>query len=151
MLGNGVTFATSPMGADHTAGNVVGEYLVGALDPLKPEGQVEASRNLQIGLAAVDSTGMCFMAAAALADGEGAEAFLKALNAKLGTQLSPADFGGLGIRVLKAEREFNRKAGLTEKDDRLPRFYYEEPLPPHNKVFSIGDGEMDSTFGVLDI
>ncbi|MFP3928241.1 MAG: aldehyde ferredoxin oxidoreductase N-terminal domain-containing protein, partial [Desulfobacteraceae bacterium] len=41
MLGNGVTFATSPMGADHTAGNVVGAYLEQKLDPLKPEGQVE--------------------------------------------------------------------------------------------------------------
>lgn len=149
MQGNGVTYATSPMGADHTAGNLVGEYLAGALDPLKPEGQVDASRNLQIAIAAVDSTGMCFMAAAALGDGEGAKAFLKAINAKSGTQLLPADVGALGIRVLKAEREFNRKAGLTEKDDRLPRFYYEEPLPPHNKVFAIGDGELDSTLGVL--
>ena len=150
MQGNGVTFATCPMGADHTAGNLVGEYLAGILDPLKPEGQVEASRNLQIGIAAVDSTGMCFMAAAALADGEGAAAFLAAINAKYGTQLQPADVGGLGIRVLKAEREFNKKAGLTEKDDRLPRFYSEEPLPPHNKVFMIGDKELDSVFGVLE-
>ncbi len=65
MQGNGVTFATCPMGADHTAGNLVGEYLVGALDPLKKEGQVETSRNLQIGIAAIDCTGMCFMAAVA--------------------------------------------------------------------------------------
>jgi aldehyde:ferredoxin oxidoreductase len=35
MQGNAVTYATSPMGADHTAGNVVGEYLTQALDPLK--------------------------------------------------------------------------------------------------------------------
>jgi aldehyde:ferredoxin oxidoreductase len=150
MQGNGVTFATSPMGADHTAGNLVGEYLGGILDPLKPEGQVEASRNLQIGIAAVDSTGMCFMAAAALADGEGGAAFLAAINAKYGTQLQPADVGALGIRVLKAEREFNKKAGLTEKDDRLPRFYYEEALPPHNKVFMIEDKELDSVFGILE-
>jgi aldehyde:ferredoxin oxidoreductase len=151
MLGNGVTFATCPMGADHTAGNLVGEYLVGALDPLNPQGQVETSRNLQIGVAAVDSTGMCFMAAAALADGEGGAAFLKTINAKFGIQLQPADVGALGIRVLKAEREFNKKAGFTEKDDRLPRFYYEEPLPPHNKVFAISDQELDSTLGVLGI
>jgi aldehyde:ferredoxin oxidoreductase len=47
---------------------------------------------------------------------------------------------------LKAEREFNRKAGFTNEDDRLPRFYYEEPLPPHNTVFVISDEELDSTF-----
>lgn len=146
MQGNGVTYATCPMGADHTAGNLVGEYLVGALDPLKPEGQVETSRNLQIGTAAIDCTGMCFMAAVALVEGEGAEAFLKAINAKFGTRLKPADIPALGIQVLKAEREFNRKAGFTEKDDRLPRFYYEEPLPPHNQVFLITDQAIDSTF-----
>jgi aldehyde:ferredoxin oxidoreductase len=150
MQGNGVTFATCPMGADHTAGNLVGEYLVGALDPLKKEGQVETSRNLQIGVAAIDCTGMCFMAAVALVEGEGAQAFLAAINAKYGTQLGPADIPALGIRVLKAEREFNKKAGFTEKDDRLPRFYYEEPLPPHNKVFLMSDQELDSVFGDLE-
>jgi aldehyde:ferredoxin oxidoreductase len=145
MLGNGVTYATCPMGADHTAGNVVGEYLEQKLDPLKAEGQVEASRNLQIGIAAIDCTGMCFMAAVALVGGEGGEAFLKAMNAKFGIQLGPDDIPALGIRVLKAEREFNRQAGFTAKDDRLPEFFYKEPLPPHNSVFSISDAEIDRT------
>lgn len=147
MLGNGVTFATTPMGADHTAGNLVGLYLTQQLDPLKPEGQVEASRFIQIAMAAFDVTGLCFMASVALLTPEAGEAFLKVLNAKLGTQLGPDDFpGAMGIRVLKAEKEFNRKAGFTKEDDRLPRFYYEEPLPPHNTVFSITGEEIDSTF-----
>ena len=145
MLGNGVTFATSPMGADHTAGNVVGEYLEQKLDPLNAEGQVEASRNLQIATAAADCTGMCFMAYVALTTPEGGEALLKAINAKFGTQLVPEDVITLGIRVLKAEKEFNRKAGFTNQDDRLPRFFYEEPLPPHNTVFTISDEKVDST------
>jgi aldehyde:ferredoxin oxidoreductase len=146
MLGHGVTFATSPMGADHTAGNVVGAYLTQQLDPLKKEGQVEISRNLQIATAAADCTGLCFMAVVALTTPEGGEAFLKVINAKFGTQLGPNDIPGMGIRVLKAEREFNRKAGFTNQDDRLPRFFYEEPLPPHNTVFVISDEELDSTF-----
>ena len=62
MQGNAVTYATSSMGADHTAGNVIGEYVSGALDPLKPDGQIEASRNTQIAMAAVDCTGLCFLA-----------------------------------------------------------------------------------------
>jgi aldehyde:ferredoxin oxidoreductase len=146
MLGNGVTFATSPMGADHTAGNVVGAYLTQQLDPLKKEGQVETSRNLQIAMAAADCTGMCFMAVVALTTPEGGEAFLKAINARLGTKLGPDDITAMGIRVLKAEKEFNEKAGFTKDDDRLPRFFYEEPLPPHNTVFVISDEEIDSTF-----
>ena len=147
MLGHGVTFATTPMGADHTAGNLVGLYLAQQLDPLKPEGQVEASRFIQTAMAAFDVTGLCFMASVALLTPEAGEVFLKVLNAKLGTHLGPDDFpGGMGVRVLKAEREFNRKAGFTKEDDRLPRFYYEEPLPPHNTVFTITDDEIDSTF-----
>ena len=147
MLGHGVTYATSPMGADHTAGNVVGAYLTKMLDPLSPEGQVDTSRFLQIAMAAFDTMGQCFMADVALLSPEGFEAFGKVIGAKLGTQLGPDDFPhALGIRVLKAEREFNRKAGFTNQDDRLPRFFYEEPLPPHNTVFVISDEELDSTF-----
>lgn len=146
MQGNGVTYATSPMGADHTAGNVIGEYVTGALDPLKADGQVEASRNTQIAMAAVDCTGLCILASFALLTPEGGGAFVKAMNAKFGTELGPDDIPALGIRVLKAEREFNRKAGFTNKDDRLPKFFYEEPLPPHNTVFVISEEELDTTF-----
>jgi len=144
MQGNAVTYATSPMGADHTAGNVLGEYMTGALDPLKPEGQVEASKNTQIAMAAVDCTGLCLLASFALTTPEGGEAFLNVMNAKFGTQLGPDDIPALGVRVLKEELEFNRKAGLTNEDDRLPEFFYKEPLPPHNKVVLITNEEMDA-------
>ncbi|MCG8641543.1 MAG: aldehyde ferredoxin oxidoreductase [Desulfobacterales bacterium] len=146
MQGNAVTYATSPMGADHTAGNVIGEYMTGALDPLKPEGQVEASRNTQIAMASVDCTGLCLLASFPLTTPEGGKAFLDAMNAKFGTQLGPDDIPALGIRVLKEEREFNRKAGFENKDDRLPEFFYTEPLPPHNKTVLISNEEMDTTF-----
>lgn len=146
MQGNAVTYATSPMGADHTAGNVIGEYMAGTLDPLKAEGQVETSRNTQIAMASVDWTGLCLLASFALTTPEGGEAFLKAMNAKFDTKLGLDDIPAMGIRVLKAEREFNRKAGFTNKDDRLPKFFYEEPMPPHNTVVVIGDEKMDSTF-----
>lgn len=146
MQGNAVTYATSPMGADHTAGNVIGEYVSGALDPLKPEGQVEASRNAQIAVASIDCTGLCLLASFALTTPEGEKAFLSAMNAKFGTQLGPDDISALGIRVLKKELEFNRKAGLTSNDDRLPEFFYNEPLPPHNKTVLIQDKEIDTVF-----
>lgn len=146
MQGNGVSYATSPMGADHTAGNVIGEYMAQKLDPLKAEGQVEASRNTQIAMAAVDCTGLCLLASFALTTPEGAMAFLQAMNAKFGTQLGPEAIPQSGIRVLQAEREFNKKAGFTNLDDRLPEFFYKEPLPPHNTVVVISDQEMDSTF-----
>jgi aldehyde:ferredoxin oxidoreductase len=145
MQGNGVTYATSPMGADHTAGNIIGEYMSKKLDPLKPEGQVEASRNAQIGMAAIDSLGLCILAGYGMTSPEGQKAFLKALSAKLGTTLEPDAIPKLGIRTLQAERDFNRKAGFTNKDDRLPEFFYKEPLPPHNTVFAVSDSDMDKT------
>ena len=146
MQGNGVTYATSPMGADHTAGNVIGQYSARRLNPLKPEGQVKASLNAQIAMAAADSLGLCIFAAIVLESPEAGEAFLKALSAKLGTPLGPDAIPQLGIRILRAEREFNLKAGFTSKDDRLPEFFYKEALPPHNTVFAITDAEMDTTF-----
>jgi aldehyde:ferredoxin oxidoreductase len=146
MQGNGVTYATCPMGADHTAGNLVGAYLSKALDPLEAEGQVAASRDSQISMAALDCTGLCMLAGGVLAVPEVRDALLKMINAKCGSQLGPEDYRDMGIRVLKAEREFNRKAGFTNKDDRLAAFFYEEPLPPHNKVFIVSDEDLDSTF-----
>ena len=145
LQGNGITYATSPMGADHTAGNLIGEYLGGALNPLGKEGQVEASRNAQIAMAMVDNAGICLLASFALADPAGGEAFLKIINAKLGTQMGPDDGPAQAVGILQAELEFNRKAGLTKEDDRLPKMFYEEPLPPHNKVFLFSGEELDET------
>jgi aldehyde:ferredoxin oxidoreductase len=143
--GTGVTYATSPMGADHTAGNVIGEYLSGNLDPLKPDGQAEASRNTQIAMASVDCTGLCILAAFCLTEPEGGEAFLTAMNAKFGTTFGPEAIPAQGIKVLETEREFNSRAGIRSKDDRLPKFFKDEPLEPHNAVFTVSDDDLDGT------
>ena len=149
MIGHGITYTTSPMGGDHTAGNLVGAYLDQVLDPLDPEGQIETSKFLQITMAAFDTMGQCFMANVALLSPESLEAFSKVISAKLGTQLEPKEFPFvIGTRVLKAEREFNRKAGFTAEDDRLPGFFLKEPLPPHNTVFPFSDEEIDGVFDI---
>ena len=146
MQGTGVTYATSPMGADHTAGNLIGQYLSGNLDPLSIEGQVEASRRAQISVAALDCTGLCLLAGGAMFSPEGGEAMVRMLSIRLGKKLKWEDIMELGRRVLRAEREFNRRAGFTSKDDRLPGMFLKEPLPPHNKVFMIRDEELDKVF-----
>ena len=147
--GMAVTYATTPMGGDHTAGWVVDQNLEdfgGTLDPFSAEGQVEASRNTQIHMAAVDSVGICDFAQSGLATPEGPGNVYAMIAAKSGKPFSENDWTELGLKVIKAELEFNRNAGFTNKDDRLPRMFYEEPLPPHNKVVIISDEEMDSTF-----
>jgi aldehyde:ferredoxin oxidoreductase len=147
--GMAVTYATTPMGGDHTAGWVVGQNLEefgGTLDQFSAEGQVEASRKAQINMAAVDTMGLCDFAQSGLATPEGRNNFYKMIAAKSGKPFGAKAWTALGMKVLKAEREFNRRAGFTNKDDRLPKMFYEEPLPPHNKVVVISDEEMDSTF-----
>jgi aldehyde:ferredoxin oxidoreductase len=147
--GMAVTYATSPMGGDHTAGWVVDQNLEafgGTLDRFSAEGQVEASRNTQIHMAAVDSVGICDFAQSGLAAPGGIENVYQMVAAKSGQPFGEEDWQALGLRVLKAERAFNRRAGFTPADDRLPRMFYEEPLPPHNKVVVISDAEMEATF-----
>jgi aldehyde:ferredoxin oxidoreductase len=138
------------MGADHTAGYAIATNILksgGFVDPLKPEGQVELSRNLQIATAAIDSTGMClFIAFAVLDQPETFQALIDLLNAFYGWNLTGDDVTALGKKVLKMERDFNAKAGFTKEHDRLPRFFYTDPVGPHNITFQVKDEEMDSLF-----
>ena len=148
--GIGVTYATSTMGADHTAGYAVAANILkvgGYVDPHGAEGQVALSRDLQIATAAVDSTGMCLFIAFAIMDQpETFQALLDMINAFYGLNLTAEDVNNLGKAVLKNEREFNAKAGFTAQHDRLPAFFKKEPLPPHNIVFKVPDEELDAVF-----
>ncbi|GLI33657.1 aldehyde ferredoxin oxidoreductase family protein [Desulforhabdus amnigena] len=148
--GIGVTYATSPMGADHTAGYAVATNILkvgGDVDPLKPEGQVELSRNLQIATAAIDSTGMCLFIAFALLDQpETFQAMLDMINAFYGLNLTGDDVTALGKQILKTERAFNTQAGFTAQHDRLPRFFTTQPVAPHNVTFGVKDEELDQVF-----
>jgi aldehyde:ferredoxin oxidoreductase len=148
--GIGVTYATSPMGADHTAGYAVASNILqvgGFVDPLKAEGQVELSRNLQIATAAIDSTGMClFIAFAVLDQPQTFQALLDMLNAFYGINLTGDDVTALGKRVLKTERDFNARAGFTKEQDRLPRFFMKQKVAPHNVVFAVTDEELDRVY-----
>ncbi len=149
LQGMAVTYATSPMGADHTAGWVVNHNLEafgGTIDGHKAEGQVKISRDTQIHMAAVDSVGICDFAQSGLATEDGIANVYKMMGAKLGRQYTADDWTELGIHVIRTEIDFNRRAGFTSKDDRLPALFYNEPLPPYNVVVKVTDEEMDSTF-----
>ncbi len=148
--GIGVTYATSTMGADHTAGYAVATNILkvgGYVDPLKPEGQIDLSRNLQIATAAIDSTGMClFIAFAVLDQPDTFQALIDMLNAFYGLNLTADDVVALGKSVLKMERDFNARAGFTAKHDRLPEYFKKEPLPPHNVTFQVTDEDLDKVY-----
>ena len=148
--GIGVTYATTPMGADHTAGYAVATNILkvgGDVDPLSAEGQIELSRNLQIATAALDATGFCLFIAFAILDQEDTfNAMVDIINGMYDWSLTADDVVALGKKILSMEREFNRKAGFSAADDRLPRYFRREPLAPHNVVFDVPEEELDTLF-----
>ena len=148
--GIGVTYATTPQGADHTAGYAIATEIMGVggtADP-KDTNKSDLSRNLQLATAAVDASGYClFIAFAVLDIPEGLEGVVDTLNGVLGTSLTVNDVAGYGQQIIDTERAFNKAAGFTEKDDRLPEFFLKEPLPPHNEVFNVSDEELDKVWG----
>lgn len=148
--GIGVTYATTTMGADHTAGYAVATNILGIggkVDPLSAEGQVELSRNLQIATSFLDSTGLCIFVAFAILDyAEGLEGIVEMCNARFGWNRTLDDYLEIGRQVLRDERAFNKAAGISEDADDLPDFFRNELLPPHNVVFDIPKEELKTVF-----
>jgi aldehyde:ferredoxin oxidoreductase len=138
------------MGADHTAGYAVATNILnvgGQVNPLSPDGQVELSRNLQIATAAIDATGMCLFIAFAIMDQpETFQALIDMINGFYGLNLTAEDVTALGKTILKAERDFNTGAGFTAAHDRLPEFFINDALPPHNIKFKVTDEDLDTVF-----
>lgn len=145
LKGNGVTYATSPMGADHTAGNAFGNRL--EVNPLGVEGQRELSLKLQLGAAMLDSTGLCLFARPPVFGDP--QLMVDMINGRFGWGWSVADLQEMQESVLRMELAFNQKAGHTAADARLPEYMTREPLPPHNVVFDVPDSEMDAIFSEL--
>jgi aldehyde:ferredoxin oxidoreductase len=144
--GMGLSYATSPMGGDHTSGYTVAINIVscaGGGDPLKKEGNIERSRNLQIATAAIDSTGLCLFTAFAILDNPDAlQCVVDMINARHGLQLGTDDVTALGEQVMRDERSFNRDAGFTKAHDRLP-WFFKEKLKPHGVHWDFTDDEVD--------
>jgi aldehyde:ferredoxin oxidoreductase len=86
----------------------------------------------QTRVAANDSLGLCIFGQSVT--NPNTEFLAAAINAAHGTSLDKGFFESLGQETLKLEREFNRQAGFTERDDELPAFFYDEPLPPTNHI-----------------
>lgn len=141
MKGNGVTYATSPMGADHTAGNALPGRL--GNDPASAANQIQVSRDLQIMSTVVDTMGLCLFVGP-LPPEMGIIAQL--LTAAEGQPVSLDDVLALGRQVIAIERQFNLEAGLGKTSDRLPEFMKKEALSPKGLVFDIPDEDLDKVW-----
>jgi aldehyde:ferredoxin oxidoreductase len=151
--GIGITYATTTMGADHTAGYTIAPEILGVSgkqDPLSNEGKAALSRNFQIATAFIDSCGHCLFIAFAILDiASGFQGMIDECNGVYGTNWTGDDINAYGAAILKKERAFNEAAGIGVESDRMPEFMRLEPLPPHNQVFDIPDEALDSVFGQL--
>ncbi len=147
--GVGVTYATTPMGADHTAGYGVTANILavgGSVDPTKKEGNVELSQGLQVATAAIDAAGLCLFVAFAVLDNEdGLPTIAKMLNAQFGLALTPDDIIELGKSILRNEKEFNKRAGFTAVNDQLPEMFLDDKFPPHNTTWDFTEEDLQKT------
>ncbi len=129
--GLGVTYATSPMGADHTAGNTIRAQV----DHTDPMPQVDLSRKVQSIAMIADSMGLCIFIMAAL--GTHLDKLAQLLGYYSGINKNGQDLLDAAVLALKVEREFNLRAGLGPAHDRIPEFMQEEPLPITEQVFDV--------------
>lgn len=128
----GITYATSPQGADHTAGLVTARGVTH--DTL-----LKQSRHEQLVMAAVDSVGLCQFSNPVEAD------MATSVTAMHGVLWGAHEVLALGRRVLVTERDFNRRAGFGRDADYVAPFLRSEPLLTAEgaMTFDVEDGLID--------
>jgi len=139
--GTGVTYFSSPMGADHTAGLT---YRI----PTNKDKQAENSLKSQIQAATCDAFGYCLNSV----PGRGSvyQFFADLMNARYGLQLSPADIMETGKQTLRDQLAFNEKAEFGKMDSKIPAFVREETITPTGQVFDIDEAEIKKVWKGLD-
>jgi aldehyde:ferredoxin oxidoreductase len=141
--GMSITFATSPMGADHTSGAAIAGRTAskdkdyGELTDNK--GKLELSYELQIYTAVLDSMGCCYFIGPSF---ENMELIAKAINAMYNLNLTRDDVIKIGKDILKTELGFNEKAGLSKETNVLPSFFREEPSKPLGLKVTLSEDDL---------
>ncbi|MBC7248819.1 MAG: aldehyde ferredoxin oxidoreductase [Anaerolineae bacterium] len=148
--GIGITYATTPMGADHTAGYTIAPEILGVsgkVDQFATD-KADLSRNFQHSTAFIDSSGHCLFIAFAILDiPSGFEGFVEECAGVVGADWTGDDVMRIGKEILDKEVAFNRAAGFTSAHDRVPEFMKYEKLPPHNVVWDVPDEVLDAVHG----
>jgi aldehyde:ferredoxin oxidoreductase len=140
LQGMGLGYATNSRGGCHIRGEVQDLSLygvdywristdrnLGPVDPLRWDDKPELAKDIQDWFCVLDSCGMCnFMFFLGMNEDD-----CRALT-ETATGIDMGDYRGLmrtGERIFNQERLFNLKAGLSMKDDTLPKRMLEEPMP----------------------
>jgi aldehyde:ferredoxin oxidoreductase len=131
-------------GADHTTGNAPRLNT----RTMTTEDIMATSLREQTLSAAQDSLGLCIFGRSVT--NVQLEFLANAINDAHGTNLASDFYTELGQETLKLEWEFNKQAGFTAQDDELPRFFYEEPVPPTNHVARFHSGDVRELYTRLE-
>jgi aldehyde:ferredoxin oxidoreductase len=121
LQGMGLGYATSNRGACHLKHDMFAEDM----EDQTGQGKAKPCKESQDRVAAVDSTGLCLFTTAAW----GLEEFAQQLDSACEGSWTAERLTEIGERVWNLERQFNLAAGLTAKDDTLPKRLLEVPAP----------------------
>ncbi len=101
------------------------------------------SKKSQLQRAAYDALGLCAFNTSAT--GQQPEVVLNMLRAVFDVDLPENWLDILGRKVIDMELAFNKAAGLTAADNRIPEYFHTEKLSePSESVFDVPDSELDS-------
>jgi aldehyde:ferredoxin oxidoreductase len=124
--GMGLAYATANRGACHLRGYTVASEVLGIpvkTDPLVTEGKAGLVKAFQDATSVFDSAGVCIFTTFAwtLAD------LQPQLAAACLEEFTVDELNLIGERIWNMERDFNNRAGFTQKDDTLPKRLLTEP------------------------
>jgi len=147
----GVTYATSPMGADHTSGAAIAGRVASQHkdygELTENEGKLDLSFELQIYTAVLDSMGCCYFIGPIY---ENMEIVTNAINAMYNLNLTREDIINIGIQIIKTELEFNDKAGITPEMNDVPKFFREESSKPTGLKYTFEKASLKNFWKKLD-
>jgi len=138
--GIGLAYATSNRGGCHLRGYTIASEVLGIpvkTDPLVSEGKPELVKAFQDATAAFDSSGLCIFTTFAW----GLPDLAPQLQGACGDEFTTEELAHIGERIWNMERDFNNRAGFTNKDDSLPKRLLEEACksgPAKGKVNELG-------------
>ena len=128
VFGMGLQYATSNRGACHVRGYLIAPELLGVpekLDPQTTEGKAAMDIAFQDLTAALDSSGICLFVTFSI----GVPELGGMLKSATGFDYDVDEIMQAGERVWNLEKLFNLRAGLSSKDDTLPKRMLTEPMP----------------------
>ena len=121
----GITYASSAMGADHTAGLVIDPKITG-------HAAVVASQEIQVINAICDSTGFCMFL------GPSIDETRQFFTPFFGEEITAQTIADIGWDCLQDEWAFNDRAGFTVADDDMASCMRDEGIgPDHAMLFDI--------------